>query len=320
MTEARNMLSATLVRVPCPLCQGNEGNPERVLNGFILERCRRCKFVFVNPRYSEEDLGKCYTNKDSDNLISLYSRIASSSVIESYNRTLDWLEKLVPTRGRLLDFACAAGYFFEQALKRGWDAHGTDLGMWTKEAARARGVPNLHVGRLIDLHFPDHHFDVVYAAQVLEHLPAPNEDLAEIRRILRPGGLLYVDVPNYRTLPIILGRDDFLLNTPPQHINYFTSRSLRTLLQSAGFRDVRITSSDGLKWENLIGRSFESDIKTAYGIGTSESTGPSSAHRPRSRSGVTHMVKRMVVASAIKPIFYDCLKVGMNLIGVARRP
>jgi SAM-dependent methyltransferase len=249
----------------------------------------------------------------------LYARIASPSQIKEYNRIIDYFEKLLPARGRLLDFACGAGYFFEQAQQRGWDAHGTDIGEWTKEAARARGLANLHVGRLADLSFPTHHFDLVYASQVLEHLPEPKADLAEIHRILRPGGLLYVDVPNFRTLPIMLRKDDFILNMPPQHINYFTPRTLRALLRTAGFSDVRLASCGGLKWENLLGRRIQTEITTAYGIDKSAGHCVQSANGKASQLSIARLAKKAIVTTLIKPVLYDRLKLGINLQGFAIR-
>jgi SAM-dependent methyltransferase len=276
--------------------------------------------VFVNPQTSAADLDELYTNRNAAALIKFYSKVASPAVIGHYNQTLAWLEKLVPTRGSLLDFACGAGYFFEQASKRGWNAHGVDLGTWTAQAAQARGLANLHVGRLADLHFPDHLFDVVHATQVLEHLPRPRKDLAEIHRILRPGGLLYVDVPNYRTLPILLGMDDFTLNMPPEHINYFTPQTLRTLLRVTGFQDVRISSAGGLKWENLLRRRIKSHILAAAEIARPESSAPPLPERPRLGRSVAGWMKRAAVASLVRPVCYNRLRLGINLIAVARRP
>jgi 2-polyprenyl-3-methyl-5-hydroxy-6-metoxy-1,4-benzoquinol methylase len=316
-------MSEALVQVPCPFCGGDDPAPERQLNGFSLVRCRRCAFYYVNPRSSDEALNTLYTKRASEAFIPLYTKMASPSVIETFNQTLDLLEKLAPQKGRMLDVGCASGHFFEQALKRGWDAQGTDISNWAKEAALSRGIHNLYVGRLVDLHFPDHHFDVVHAAQVLEHMTNLREELAEMRRILRPGGLLYVDVPNYRTLPILMGRDDFLLNMPPQHIIYFTPRTLRTVMESAGFKDIQITSSSGLKWENLIGRRVKSDIADAvYGpVDPKSSAGASVSepNHPHSGRGFASMVKKAMMATLIRPIFYNWFKVGINLIGTGRR-
>jgi hypothetical protein len=44
-----------------------------------------------------------------------------------------------------------------------------------------------------------------------------------------------VDIPNYRTIPIILNRDDWYMNHPPQHLNYFTPTTIASLLSKAGF-------------------------------------------------------------------------------------
>jgi 2-polyprenyl-3-methyl-5-hydroxy-6-metoxy-1,4-benzoquinol methylase len=309
-----------LVRVSCAFCGSADSAFERNVAGYALERCRKCGLVFVNPQPTNEGIAKLYTHKkDTAWLIQLYARIACPSILAQYEEKLDRLERTLPGRGRILDFACAAGYFFEQAAKRGWDAHGSDLGEWTFAAAEARGLKNLHVGTLRDLNFPDGHFDVVHAAQVFEHLPNPKEDLAELTRILRPGGLLYIDVPNYRTLPIMLGKDDYVLNTPPQHVNYFTPRTLSALVRSAGYESIEITSSGGLKWENLLGRSISSDIVDAYKP-ANETPAPASPTRVSPLTRVKRIMKRGVHATIVKPILYNRLKFGMTLEALARRP
>jgi len=193
------------------------------------------------------------------------------------------------------------------------------LGEWTREAAEARGLKNMHIGSLRDLAFPDGYFDVVHAAQVFEHLSNPKDDLAEISRILRPGGLLYIDVPNYRTLPIWLGKDDFVLNTPPQHVNYFTPGTLADLLRSAQYESVQITSSGGLKWENLLGRSITSEIVDAYKpANETPATAIPTPVSPLARG--KRILKKAIHATIVKPMFYKGLKVGMTLEALARRP
>jgi SAM-dependent methyltransferase len=176
------------------------------------------------------------------------------AVLGQFDVKLDRLERRLPHKGRLLDFGCGAGYFLERAQQRGWDAHGVELGQWAGEAARRRGVPNLHTARLQDMAFPDGHFDAVNASQVFEHLTRPLPELAEIRRVLKPGGVFLIDVPNYHTLPILLNADDFMLNAPPQHVAFYTPRTLRKLLTAGGLTVDRVFSSSGLKWENLLGK------------------------------------------------------------------
>ena len=317
-----DMMVAPSMRVPCPLCDGTSTAFERHVAGFALDRCRDCGHVFMNPQFSTSEIDALYVKRDVENLAGIYSRIAASeSIRQEYGRRLDVLESMVPSRGRLLDFACGAGAFFELAQARGWDAHGTELGEWAGEAAKSRGLKNLHVGTLSTLQFQPGSFDVVYAAQVFEHLPRPTVDLGEIKRILKPGGLLYIDVPNYRTLSIVLGRDDFMLNEPPQHLNYFRPTVLAAMLRSAGFEVSRVSSAGGLKWENVIGRSIKSEIKDAYGLGEGgRATGSASPQRPLARSASPSMLKQAALTTVVKPLLYERLKLGMLLMAFARKP
>ena len=308
-----------LVRSLCPLCGCGRSRPETKIAGYQMEKCRDCSFVFMNPRCTADHLAAIYTVRDEEALIDLYARIASPKVIATYHEKLAQIERMAPAKGRLLDFACAAGYFFEQAQQRGWDAHGCDVGVWAGRAAAVRGLKNMHVVDLSSLGFQDGYFDVVYAAQVFEHLLNPVEDLVTLLRVLKPGGLLYIDVPNYQTLPIMLGRDDFMLNEPPQHINYFTPATLRKLLQDAGLTSVKVGSGGGLKWENLLGRPIGSDIADAYGL-TDEKSHRAAASNPslltRAKSAAIQVAKSVVV----NPVLYSQAKVGMNLSAFSIKP
>jgi len=306
-----------LVRSPCPLCNCATSKPENVIAGYALEKCDGCGLIYMNPRCTADHLADIYTVRDEDALIELYSRIASPSVIEEYHQKLEKIERLVPDKGRFLDFACAAGYLFEEAQKRGWDAHGCDVGEWTGRAAAKRNLKNMHVGDFDDLNFPDNHFDVVYASQVFEHLLYPLEDLARLKRVLKPGGLLYIELPNYHTLPIMFGKDDFMLNEPPQHINYFTPATLKKLLVDGGMDSVRMTSCGGLKWENLLGRPIISDVAAAYGLvedRSGKASGPSFLSRCQSTA------KNMAKSTVVEPLLYNGMKVGMNLLAYSRKP
>lgn len=314
------MNAGKVARINCPICDSSKSRYERLLAGFQLERCAHCGLVFVNPRQAFDAIMSLYKEKeDPQSCIDVYQRIATSDVLARYDRKLALLERRLGQKGRLLDFACAAAYLVERASKQGWEAYGLDLGEWVRQAADLRGVKNVLIGTLVDQHFPDGWFDVVYASQIFEHLQSPMEDLAEISRILKPGGILYIEVPNYRTLPIMANRDDFELNSPPQHINYFTPGALRTMLARSGFRIEEITTEDGLKWENLIGRPVNSEIADAYRVealdprdrGQEKSLESSKAHQPSLGKRVLHPLVRLLL--------YQWAKVGITLYAIARR-
>jgi SAM-dependent methyltransferase len=304
----------SLVRVCCPLCDSAEARFERVVRGYTLERCRQCGLVFANPQLPPQDLLDGYEERDSPDFLSaFYERVTTAEKRAEYDEILAGLEKYLGRKGRLLDFGCGPAYFIEHAAQRDWEAHGVEVALWAEKEARRRGVRNFHRGLLTQQQFPDGHFDVVCANQVLEHLPTPRVDLAEIRRVIRPGGLFYANVPNYRTLSILLGRDDFELNFPMAHVNYFTPTTFARLLAAAGFRVLRTSTGGGLKLENLVGvRTISEEVRAIHG---ERPAANGAAAEPQRRP----LWKRLIFP-AVKYVFYEWAQVGMSLEAFARKP
>jgi 2-polyprenyl-3-methyl-5-hydroxy-6-metoxy-1,4-benzoquinol methylase len=299
--------------VHCPVCGAENSAPERKVASFDLKKCLNCGMVYMNPQLSAEQIRLMYEDRDASALTDVYAKIsASSAVRQSIDAKLRHLQSLRPEKGRLLDFACGSGTFLKSAQDAGWDAHGLELGKWAEHAARLGGIQNLHIGTLEEVGDSLGKFDVIHGAQVLEHLQTPRTELRTLKRMLRPNGMLYVDVPNYRTLPILTGRDDFMLNEPPQHVNYFTARTLSALLENSGYRVTSVGSGGGLKWENLIGRQIKSDIASAYGLVPEQSK----VQTPR-RPGISHALKSSLVQGIVRPLLYDRLRLGMVLFAVA---
>jgi SAM-dependent methyltransferase len=280
--------------------------------------------VFVSPRPSPIDIENLYTNRENfDEIISVYERIAVLKIFE-YQECLEKISQVLPGKGKLLDFACGAGYFFEQAQNAGWEAHGSELGEWAKAACDARNVSNIHIGSLDELNFPEEYFDVIYAAQVFEHLREPRNELQKLSKILRSGGLLYADVPNYHTLPMIFGRDKFTWNEPPQHINYFSPNNFSKMISAVGFSIELITTSGGLNWENLLGRRVKSDILNAYdneniNINNIDKDNIYQEKLCGRKESILSMTKKIIKKIIVDPIFYKKLGLGINLSVLARK-
>lgn len=97
--EESNVRLQGLVRKPCPLCSHSDSMPETMIAGYQLEKCGGCGFVFMNPRCTPEHLDEIYRVRDEDELVQLYARIASPSVVDGYRHKLDIIEAIVPARG-----------------------------------------------------------------------------------------------------------------------------------------------------------------------------------------------------------------------------
>jgi SAM-dependent methyltransferase len=137
--------------------------------------------------------------------------------------------------GRLLDIGCNIGKFLSEAARAGYDVTGVELNGECADYARATFGFDVRSDYLENIGFPDATFDVVTMYDVLEHVPDMAAILTEIRRILRPGGLLVVQSPNLDSLMAELTGSSWSWLSPPDHLYHFTPPSLAALLRRAGF-------------------------------------------------------------------------------------
>jgi SAM-dependent methyltransferase len=160
-------------------------------------------------------------------------------------RLLDVVSRHLPDGSRVLDVGCGTGGFCEALRARGHevfgaDPHATELGL--DPARYMRGTSD-------SLPFPDAHFDAICAFDVLEHVDDTTA-LAECRRVLRPGGHLFVSVPAYASL---WSQRDVAAG----HRRRYDRAMLRRLLATGGFRLVEMSGYQffllPLVWWNRLG-------------------------------------------------------------------
>jgi len=147
----------------------------------------------------------------------------SEQLIEKLNAT-----KLLPASGSLLDIGCGNGSFLRRfsSSHPDWRLYGSEYNETHRnEVASIPGVCGFFTGDILNL---DQTFDAVSLIHVLEHLEAPCGFLRNIRRILKPGGLLIIELPSYANNPFELLIAD--------HASHFDPGTIRTLTETAGFQ------------------------------------------------------------------------------------
>jgi 2-polyprenyl-3-methyl-5-hydroxy-6-metoxy-1,4-benzoquinol methylase len=97
---------------------------------------------------------------------------------------------------RLLDAGCGTGLFSQLADERGADVVSLDLGPNLLAEVAKKCDSERVVGSVSDLPFEDESFDFVVCTEVIEHTPEPRRSVAELARVVRPGGTLVVTTPN----------------------------------------------------------------------------------------------------------------------------
>jgi 2-polyprenyl-3-methyl-5-hydroxy-6-metoxy-1,4-benzoquinol methylase len=158
---------------------------------------------------------------------------------------------------RVLDLGCRFGAL-TRAYLHGNEIVGVDIDRRALDEASKLGIETLWADVGEPLPVADESFDVVVAGELLEHLPMPEWTVADLRRVLRPGGLLVGSVPNaYR----LKNRLSFLTGMPPErdptHLHLFSPEAVRRLLAAFVQPELRLVAG---RLAPLHPRLFAQDI------------------------------------------------------------
>lgn len=226
-------------QVNCNLCGLDKTRLITIQSGYKVVQCTDCGLVYVNPRPSPDMLMKLYNDYHQMGGKDEYSwaRLMEGN----FKEVSVFLNNLFYERGNLLDIGCAYGHFIEMMKGHGWSVTGIDPSSETITSAREKG---LQVFQTIfeDAAFHGASFDAVTAFYVLEHLHDPLFALKKIFNMLKPGGIVVLRIPH--TTPIVRFLAFFgvknNLYDPPYHLYDFSPKTVRLLLEKAGFSLISV--------------------------------------------------------------------------------
>ena len=163
-----------------------------------------------------------------------------------------WILRILkPRRGsRLADIACGAGFLLQEAQRHSLELHGIDLSPEAVKLAQKNAPEaNISVGNGEALPWESNYFDTVACLGSLEHYLHPERGLQEIRRVLKPGGVACLMLPNRYSWYII--RQVIAKGAPPSEQAGFerlaTLREWRDLIEGQGLRVVRVIKQNEIK-------------------------------------------------------------------------
>ena len=204
---------------------------------FDIVTCRRCGFLFTRELPSTDELmgfyqENYYREDDCGRFLQPVERVISAF----RRRRVDMIRKWIgPPPGRVLDIGCGRGLFLAHMKSAGYEAFGTQFSRPAANFIQQRYGIDVFVGELADSPYADSSFDLITLWHVLEHTRDPAEYLRRIRRLLKPGGHLFIEVPNAGCLTARWARGAWLHFDLPRHLAHFTSDHLGTLLGETGF-------------------------------------------------------------------------------------
>ena len=243
---------------------------------WTLHRCNQCSSAYLDPRPNSASIGKAYgtyythvagaeqrdaappgflrrvkiklSNGYWNERYGTQRHPASSMgvwIAKFFSRrreTLDiafrYLPKPTPGQ-RLLDIGCGNGDFLIHAQEAGWQVCGLEPDPKAAATTRERGLEVL-VGTVDLLASESSCFDAITLSHVIEHVHEPRQLLQAVHRLLKPGGMVYIETPNIKSQGAhVFGKNWRGLETP-RHLVLFNPASLKSMLSVSGFRDIQL--------------------------------------------------------------------------------
>ena len=209
---------------------------------FQIARCRRCAQVVTLP--VPADIGRYYPagyygDKQGRRFPVVMEWLQERLYVW---RSGQVLRRLKQKNAKVLDIGCGRGLLLRAFQQQGCDVTGTEFSDGACRFAREVLKLPVRVGLLPDLNFPANSFDIVVMWHVLEHVSDPRPMVAEVARILRPGGMFLVAVPDFGSPEAQLTKGGWFHLDCPRHLSHHTRESLSRIVQEAGLAPAWVSS------------------------------------------------------------------------------
>ena len=227
----------------CPVCNGDKR--ESLLNvnigmspemkaltnypdSYDVVYCKKCGMLYANIKLTKENIDTYYSvcnMYDNDTNIK-----CTTDIIDNANKST--IDKIIYFKGKdakIIDVGCGDGGLLKALKDRDYkNSMGLDPSVDSVSYLREKYDLNGMIGSIYDIPVELYgHYDVVIFKMVLEHVLYPDECIKNLKKLLKPDGLLFLFMPNAE------GFGQYICDLPNyfnfEHINYFTSKTLDTL-------------------------------------------------------------------------------------------
>lgn len=243
----------------CPLCTSPESVTFPIYYEFRGDRfeareCSACGFVYLSPRPTEAQLAQLYSDEyflhdgaDCGAHSATDYETAAQQGSVKFPEILGWIKRYRPS-GRFFEVGCGMGYFLEYARRHGYEVSGIEYAALGTKVCREKFGLDVAQSSFERFAGTPGTYDVVFMGDVLEHLVDPMAMMRKAVGLLKPGGVVAVEVPSmFNSLTGRLAVAGYrILRTrkrmpmPPYHVNEFLPATLKAVLRGAGCAEQKI--------------------------------------------------------------------------------
>jgi len=167
--------------------------------------------------------------------------------------------------GALLDIGCSSGGFLRTLKGGDWKLYGVEMSPEEARTTEANSGAQVYVGGILDAPFPESSFDVITGFHVLEHVPQPIDVVIRLQKWLKPGGILYLHVPNIEALEARLFRSYWYGLELPRHLLHFAPASFRRLFAETDLDEIYLQTLSRNHIEASVTYILD-DIRQKFGL------------------------------------------------------
>ncbi len=214
---------------------------------FDLYQDETLDMLITHPQPSLENLGKYYESEDyishTDNKRSIFEKLYHFIKSISLKNKLNLINSLQTNKGRLLDIGAGTGDFLAVAKNDGWEIIGVEPSEKAKQIAIKKGVA--FVEQTTELE--SNSFDSITMWHVLEHVPDLDQQVKELKRLLKPNGILVIAVPNFKSFDAKHYGKFWAAYDVPIHFWHFSKTAIKMLFEN-----------ENIKLEKIVPMKFDS--------------------------------------------------------------
>lgn len=233
------------VEVACVLCGNRAGREFLICSDYTFVRCSVCGLVYQNPQPVFKDLKLRYDEEyfqyelENDRNFFHLMKLGLEDI-----GFFDSPQAVFPGN-EFLDIGCATGVLVKYMQDRGWSSVGVEICRSSAEYGIVERAVDIFIGTLEEAAFTEGRFSVIHFSHLIEHVPEPVAFLAEVKRILAPGGMIVVTTPNVDGFQAKLLRQRWR-SAIADHLTLFSKKTLEAILERSGFRINRVVTWGGL--------------------------------------------------------------------------